>query len=31
VISNAPDLRLVEPANLAALIKERVGSAIKLY
>ena len=31
VISNAPDLRLVEPANLAALIKERVESAIKLY
>ena len=31
VISNAPDLRLVEPANLADLIKERVESAIKLY
>jgi predicted DNA-binding transcriptional regulator YafY len=31
VISNAPDLRLVEPANLAVLIKERVESAIKLY
>jgi len=31
VISNAPDLRLVEPANLSALIKERVESAIRLY
>ena len=31
VISNAPDLRLLEPASLAVLIKERVNSAIDLY